>query len=182
MGSKKIIRYRNKILVTLLIFFLISLDFLLLTMSKKFVKEEKAINKQSLIFSLINSQLIALFNSLMSRIIRSFENKSFYTTQSSYYYETTFKLVVLFMFNMLITTFFSNVASFYFIHADSSTFDIFPLNFESYLFDVFFLLITNPFVSYFLIVFDHRQGYKYYKRRQLENGKTLIQAEANLYY
>lgn len=106
-----------------------------------------------------------------------------HSTQSAYYYSVTFKLVVLYMINMLITTFFSNLVNYYLINQKSRTFDRFPLNFEEYLFDIFFLLVTNPFVSFFLIFFDHRQGYKYYKRYQIENNEVAVtQAEANLDY
>lgn len=62
--------WKDWIWVTAILIFLIVLDFVLLTLSKKFVKEEKAINKENLIFSFVNSQLIALFNSIVSRVIR----------------------------------------------------------------------------------------------------------------
>ena len=44
-GSKKINMWKDWLWVTFLLTFLILLDFFLLTLSKKFVKEEKAINK-----------------------------------------------------------------------------------------------------------------------------------------
>ena len=51
------------------------------------------------------------------------------------------------------------------------------------MFDVFFLLITNPFISFFLIFVDHRQIYKYYKRFEIEKfDEPVTQAEANSYY
>lgn len=105
-----------------------------------------------------------------------------HSSQSAYYYSVTSKLVVLFLINMLVTTFFSNLVTFYLINEKSRTFDKFPLNFEDYLFDVFFLLITNPFISIFLIFFDHRQGYKLYKRFRIERGLPVTQAEANFDY
>ena len=91
-----------------------------------------------------------------------------HTTHSSYYCSVTSKLVILFLINMLLTTFFSNLVNYYLINEKSQTFDRFPLNFEEYLFDVFFLLITNPFTSFFLITFDHRQIFKLYKRFSIE--------------
>lgn len=182
-GSEKMAMWKDWAWVTFILVFLILLDFVLLTLSKKFVKEEKAINKENIIFSILNSQLIALFNSIVSKVIRYFENKThMHSTLSGYYYSVTSKLVVLFLINMLITTFFSNLVTFYLINEKSRTFDKFPLNFEDYLFDVFFLLITNPFVSVFLIFFDHRQGYKFYKRFRIERGLPVTQAEANSDY
>lgn len=97
--------------------FLIVLDFVLLTLEKKFVKEEKAINNSSIVLSFINSQIIALFNSIVSRIIRTSENKSqMHSTQTSYYYSVTSKLVVLYLINMLVTTFFSNLVNYYLVN------------------------------------------------------------------
>ena len=132
----------------------------------------------------MNSQLIALFNSIVSRVIRSSENQTqIHSSHSSYYSSITSKLVVLFLINMLVTTFFSNLVNYYLINEKARTFDRFPLNFEEYLFDVFFLLITNPFISFFLIFVDHRQIYKYYKRLQIEKfDEPVTQAEANSYY
>ena len=62
--------WKDWVWVTIILLFLIVFDFVLLTLSKKFVKEEKAINKENLIFSFINSQLIAFFNAVVSRVIR----------------------------------------------------------------------------------------------------------------
>ena len=91
--------------------------------------------------------------------------------------------MVLFLINMLVTTFFSNLVNYYLINEKTQTFDRFPLNFEEYLFDIFFLLVTNPFMSFFLITFDHRQIYKYFKRLRVEKfGEPMTQAEANSYY
>lgn len=52
-----------------------------------------------------------------------------HSTQSSYYYSVTSKLVFLYLINMLVTTFFSNMANYYLIKEKTSTFDKFPLNF-----------------------------------------------------
>lgn len=177
MGSHKLKKWKDWLCVTISLSLLILLDLFLLTLSKKFVKEEKAINKENLIFSLFNSQLIALFNSIVSRVIRVSENSTqMHTTHSSYYNSITSKLVVLFLINMLVTTFFSNLVNYYLINEKSQTFDRFPLNFEEYLFDIFFLLITNPFISIFLICFDHRQLYKLFKRFRIRRGLAVTQA------
>lgn len=45
MGSQKISKWKTWLCVTISLSLLIMLDFVLLTLSKKFVKEEKAINK-----------------------------------------------------------------------------------------------------------------------------------------
>ena len=60
------------------------------------------------------------------------------------------------MINMLFTTFAANVASFYLVKQDKPTFQAFPLNFNAFLYDCFFLIATNPVFSTLLVVFDHR--------------------------
>lgn len=74
--------------------------------------------------------MIATFNSIVSRVIRITENKTqMHSTQSSYYYSVTVKLVFMYLINMLVTTFFSNLLTFYLIDANSQNLDKFPLNF-----------------------------------------------------
>lgn len=130
-GSQKKTRWRDSILTTLSLSLLIILDFILLTLLKKFIKEQKAINSSNLILSFINSQIIAIFNSLVSRVIRMTENKTeMHSTQSSYYYSVTWKLVLLNLVNMLVTTFFSNLVNYYLINQKSkASFQRFPFNF-----------------------------------------------------
>jgi hypothetical protein len=45
-----------------------------------------------------------------------------HSTQSSYYYSVTSKLVLLYLINMLVTTFFSNLVNYYLIKKETGTF------------------------------------------------------------
>jgi hypothetical protein len=84
---------------------------------------------------------------------------------------------------MLLTTFVANVASFYLIREDEPTFAEFPLNFESFLFDVFFLIATNPIITLFMTFFDHRHIRGLIKRYRISKGWLAVsQAEANVSY
>ena len=82
MGAKRTIIWKNRILYSLLIFFLLCLDFLIVALARKFIHEEKAIQKQSIIFSFINAMIVSLFCSLFRRIIRASEGDSYYNTYS----------------------------------------------------------------------------------------------------
>jgi hypothetical protein len=73
--------------------------------------------------------IVSLFCSLFRHIIRKSEGDSYYNTYSKLGYQVVSKMVVVFMINMLFTTFAANVASFYLIKEDTPTFDAFPLNF-----------------------------------------------------
>jgi len=75
---------------------------------------------------------------------------------------------------MLFTTFVANVASFYLIHEDKPTFEVFPLNFESFLYDVFFLIVTNPLFSIVLVVIDHRYFRGLFKRYRISKNWLAV--------
>jgi hypothetical protein len=87
------------------------------------------------------------------------------------------------MINMLFTTFAANVASFYLIKEDTPTFEAFPLNFETFLYDCFFLIATNPLFSTFLVVFDHRHLRGLIKKYRIGHySLAASQGEANRSY
>ena len=75
---------------------------------------------------------------------------------------------------MLFTTFVANVASFYLIREDKPTFDVFPLNFESFLFDVFFLIVTNPIITLLMMLFDHRHLRGMVKKYRISKGGLAV--------
>ena len=86
MGSRRVIIWRNRILYSLLIFFLLALDFLIVALAKKFIKEQKAVQNGNIIFSFINSIIVSLFCSLFRRIVRTSEEDSYYNTHSKLCY------------------------------------------------------------------------------------------------
>jgi hypothetical protein len=54
---------------SLFIFVLILFDFLIVALTKKFLKEEKAIQKGNILFSFLNSIIVSLFCSIFRKII-----------------------------------------------------------------------------------------------------------------
>lgn len=183
MGSKKTIVWKKRIMYSSLIFVLILFDFLIVAFTKKFLKEEKAIQKGNILFSFLNSIIVSLFCSIFRRIIGISEAESYYTTISKMSYNKVAKMVFIFQINMLFTTFVANVASFYLIREDTPTFAIFPLNFETFLFDIFFLIVTNPIITLFMTFFDHRHIRGLIKKYRISKGWLAVsQAEANISY
>ena len=75
---------------------------------------------------------------------------------------------------MLFTTFIANVASFYLIKEDTPTFQAFPLNFESFLFDVFFIIATNPLIYVIINFFDHRHIRALIKKYRISNNYLAV--------
>jgi hypothetical protein len=181
MGSKKMFVWKRRIMFSLVIGLLIALDFLMVALTKKFLKEEKAIQKGNILFSFLNSIIVSLFCSIFRRVIAISEGESYYTTVSKLSYKKVAKMVVIFQINMLFTTFMANYASFYLIRQDKPTFAVFPLNFESFLFDVFFLIVTNPLITLCMTYFDHRHIRMLIKKYRIEKGWLAVsQAEANV--
>jgi hypothetical protein len=118
--------------------------------------------------------IVSLFCSIFRRIIATSEGESYYTTVSKMSYNKVAKMVVIFQINMLFTTFVANVASFYLIREDQPTFDVFPLNFESFLFDVFFLIVTNPAISLTMTFLDHRHLRGLLKKYRISRGWLAV--------
>lgn len=84
------------------------------------------------------------------------------------------------MINMFFTTLMANAVSFYLIKEDKPTFEGFPLNFESFVYDCFFLMATNPVFAIFLVIFDHRQLRSRIKQSLIKRGYSPVsQGEAN---
>jgi hypothetical protein len=71
MGAKKKAIWKSRIFYSLLIVVLLLLDFLIVALCKKFLKEEKAIQQGNIIFSFLNSIMVSLFCSLFRNIIRT---------------------------------------------------------------------------------------------------------------
>ena len=87
------------------------------------------------------------------------------------------------MINMLFTTFAANVASFYLVKEDKPTFKAFPLNFNAFLYDCFFLIATNPIFSVLLVIFDHRHIRNLIKKYRIgRNSLAVSQGQANKSY
>jgi hypothetical protein len=78
------------------------------------------------------------------------------------------------MINMFFTTLMANAVSFYIITNDQPNYDGFPLNFESFVYDCFFLIATNPVFSILLDIFDHRQLRNVIKQWRIKKGSLPV--------
>ena len=84
------------------------------------------------------------------------------------------------MINMLFTTFVANVVFFYLVKEEAATFQTFPLNFEGFVFDCFFLISTNPCFTLFLVIFDHRHIRGIIKKYRISHHDIAVsQGQAN---
>ena len=161
-------------------------DFFILTLMKKFIKVEQAtaINQiLLLILSAASSIICCGFNTLLGIMIRHFARKDrTFTTISQYFTLVGNQLTNIFMLNMLATTYFSNLISFWVISYGESTFPHFPLNFLGLIYDFFFLFITNSYMSSVMSYFDFVWGWRLYWRRRMAKELTSTQSEVNNFY
>jgi hypothetical protein len=70
MGSKRTTIWKSRLLYSTLIFFLLCLNFLIVALARKFLKEEKALQNGNIIFSFLNSIIVSLFCSIFRRIVK----------------------------------------------------------------------------------------------------------------
>jgi hypothetical protein len=115
LGSRRKTVWGRRAVYSVVIVVLVGLDFLVVAVAKKFLKEEKAIQEGSIIFSFLNSIMVSIFCSIFRRVVRASEAESCYDTLSKLSYESVAKLVMIFEVNMLFTTFVANAASFYLV-------------------------------------------------------------------
>lgn len=101
---------------------------------------------------------------------------------SKYFTDVGKKLTLIFLINMLATTYFSNAVSFWIISYGESTYPHFPINFLGLIYDFFFLFITNSYMSSVMSIFDIVWAYRLYKRNQIKNKLNITQSEANAYF
>jgi hypothetical protein len=155
-------------------------DFFILTALKKFIKVEQsaAINQiQLLVLSAVSSIVCCGFNTLLGIMIRHFARKDRnFTTMSQYFTTVGNQLTNIFMINMLATTYFSNLISFWIISYGESTYPHFPLNFLGLIYDFFFLFITNSYMSSVMSYFDFVWGWRLYWRYRMKKELTHTQS------
>lgn len=75
---------------------------------------------------------------------------------------------------MLFTTLIANAVTFYLIKEEETSTGSFPLNFSSFVFDCFFLIVTNPIFSVFLAIFDHRHIRSIIKAYRIRSGRLAV--------
>jgi hypothetical protein len=184
-GSAKGLKTQTRALAWVCISLAMMIDFLVLTLLKRFIKVEQGISISSLwnlILSFASSVICCGFNTLLGIVIRYFARNEIYNLKSVEFASVCERLTLVFMLNMVFATFFSNVVSFFLTSpVERATYSGFPLNFEGLVNDFFFLFITNSYMSSIFNFFDIVWGFRLYKRHRIRSGQLVVsQAEANV--
>lgn len=149
---------------------------------KRILKDEQ--NKDDLmpVFSLglsfAGSTVVALINTTLGIFIRRFAEYESHSTKTGFFISVTFKLTRAFFLNMVIATFLSN----FFTVTIHEFYHPYEVNMETLVGDIFFLFITNSYMSSIFNYFDIVWGYRLWRRYQIEKqGEkcTIPQCEAN---
>ncbi len=160
----------------LICYILIFLGFLFLLWLKKFIKLEQKNSPNSsnqvffIFLSLIASTVVAIINSLLGIVIRFFADYEEHNKQTTYFISVCKKLSKVFLINMVLSTFLSNLLSYFIHHSDT-----FPFDLQGLIRDFFFLFVTNSYLSSIFNFFDLVWGYRLLRRwlfeRKLKNNK-----------
>ena len=136
----------------------------------------------SVAISLISSTVVALSNTCLGIFIRKFAREEKHKTQTNFFRSVAYRLTCAMFFNMSITTLLANFLR------SQSTFqgsgEVYEFSLTGLLQDIFFLFITNSYISSIFNFFDILWGVKLIKRIRAEkadqkNTCRLTQEEAN---
>ena len=136
----------------------------------------------SVAISLLSSTIVALSNSCLGIFIRRFARNENHITQTNFFRSVASRLTCALFFNMSITTLLAN-----FLRSKMTfqgTGEIYILSLTGLLQDIFFLFITNSYISSIFNLFDFVWGVKLLRRVMAEKAHqkgncSLTQEEAN---
>lgn len=136
----------------------------------------------SVVISLLSATCVAITNTLLGICIRKCMRYEKHDTHTDFFKGVGRRLTAVFVFNMSITTILANVAHYSgAVHAVSWDYFM-KLSVTGLFYDVFFLFITNCYMSSIFNFFDIMWGLKLNKRRKaIKSGPDckLTQLEAN---
>mmetsp|Transcript_38657 Transcript_38657/g.34356 ORF Transcript_38657/g.34356 Transcript_38657/m.34356 type:complete len:319 (-) Transcript_38657:1192-2148(-) len=168
LNSKPIVKKFWKTLAAIVVFIGIVIGFWILFGLKKFLKDIPTGDNaspimteyMSVLISLIAATCVAGMNTLLGIMIRKLAKKELHKTQSKYFVSTGKRLTAVLFINMSITTILANVI--HSVSASQATF--WKISLSGLFFDIFFLFITNSYMSSIFNYFDLVWGYKLIKR------------------
>lgn len=180
---------RRKLITVCVIVILIIAGFAILLMIKKFLKSIEFDYEGtdtgayvSVAASLAAATAVALMNTTLGIFIRKFARYESHKTQTNYFVITGRRLSAILFINMTFTTMLANV-----IHSapapNSKAF--WNVSTTGLFYDLFFLFITNSYMSSIFNFFDIMWGVKLLKRRKVtkEGDKSkMTQIEANILF
>lgn len=166
-------------LTTIIIFVLMSLSFGVLVVLKTKLRAVQNMQTNdpnndtdqyvSIIISLTAATLVAAANTTLGIFIRKFARFEKHKTQTKYFVSTGRRLTAALFINMTFTTILANV-----LHSRRalSIFAFWKISVTGLFYDIFFLFITNSYMSSIFNFFDLVWGYKLCRRRKaLKLGK-----------
>ena len=132
----------------------------------------------SLGLSFAGSTVVALINTTLGIFIRRFGELESHSTKTGFFISVTYKLTRAFFLNMVVATFLSN----FFTVTIREFYRPYEVNVDGLVSDIFFLFITNSYMSSIFNYFDIVWGYRLWRRHQIEKQGdqcTIPQCEAN---
>ena len=182
-------KFWRKILTTFIVSIMLVIGFLVLLFLKRWLKEIQNTNVDpetqdyvSVGISLTGATLVALTNTCLGIFIRKFARYERHKTQTNYFVSTGRRLTAALFINMTLTTLLANVV---YSTKANNTYSFWKISVAGLFFDIFFLFITNSYMSSIFNYFDIVWGVKLLKRRKaLKDGPAskLTQIEANILF
>jgi hypothetical protein len=180
---------RRKLITTLVVVVLLIGGFAILLMIKKFLKsiqfdyqDSDTGEYVSVAASLAAATAVALMNTTLGIFIRKFARYESHKTQTNYFVITGKRLSAVLFINMTFTTMLANV-----IHSAPAPNNkaFWNVSTTGLFYDLFFLFITNSYMSSIFNFFDIMWGVKLLKRRKVikdGNKSKMTQIEANILF
>ena len=170
---------------------LLVISFVLLYHMKLFINVQEDQNQEyfenlgpslSVAISFVSSTVVALSNTCLGIFIRKFAREEKHKTQTNFFRSVAYRLTCALFFNMSITTLLAN-----FLRSQTTfqgTGAVYEFSLTGLLQDIFFLFITNSYISSIFNFFDILWGVKLIRRIRAEkadklNTCRLTQEEAN---
>ena len=117
----------------------------------------------SIAVSLVAATLVAGANTTLGIFIRKFAKYEMHKTQTKYFVSTGSRLTAILFINMTFTTMLANIVH----YSQARTFfEFWRVSVNGLFYDIFFLFITNSYMSSIFNFFDLVWGYKLLKRRK----------------
>jgi heme/copper-type cytochrome/quinol oxidase subunit 2 len=167
-GLKPGIKFWRKALTAVVLAILILIGFSLLLLMKKKLKliqpssnDPETDHYVSIIISFLASTFVALINTTLGIFIRKFARYERHKTQSNYFVSTGRRLTACLVINMCFTTVLANM-----VHSEKaeSIFTFWRISVTGLFFDIFFLFVTNSYMSSIFNIFDLLWVFRIIKR------------------
>jgi len=157
------LKTKRRLLTAVVITFLISIGFSVLVGLKKLLKQVKTTDEDigqyvSVFVSLVGALCVAITNTILGIYTRRFVRYEKHKTQTSFFVTVGQRISAVLVINMTLTTMLANMAQ-----VRSNT-NFFKVSVTGLFYDVFFLFITNSYMSSIFNYFDIMWGVKLYKR------------------